>query len=378
MKFIIKKKVIEHQIDRMQTAILTYNNSPLSSFFIKLTRGGLFIISTNSELSYNAFIKKENLIEIQDVGFCLIDGFFLRDVVKKSDSELNFELKGTELIVFWENAIFSKTIRDPSFFPEIDFEQKGVKLIVNAKNFKKAIKNTAFATTNNPSQPILSAINIKAEDGFLYFSATDTTRFASERVQISNKTRINISVSAKNLKDFIPPELDSDIQLNIEPTKISYIYDDLTIQSRIFTIDYKDISNILPKKSEILYSFSIQKREILDLIDKTTIITPGKDNVINLSMSKDTLKGYISQHESGQSNVSTNNVLSFKINSMFANDSRFDPDFVEVNINYRYLKDAISVFDKIIEIHINEKMTKMLVVSPERPEIYQLIGLVLI
>ncbi|WP_236681780.1 DNA polymerase III subunit beta [Mesomycoplasma flocculare] len=362
----------------MQTAILTYNNSPLSSFFIKLTRGGLFIISTNSELSYNAFIKKENLIEIQDVGFCLIDGFFLRDVVKKSDSELNFELKGTELIVFWENAIFSKTIRDPSFFPEIDFEQKGVKLIVNAKNFKKAIKNTAFATTNNPSQPILSAINIKAEDGFLYFSATDTTRFASERVQISNKTRINISVSAKNLKDFIPPELDSDIQLNIEPTKISYIYDDLTIQSRIFTIDYKDISNILPKKSEILYSFSIQKREILDLIDKTTIITPGKDNVINLSMSKDTLKGYISQHESGQSNVSTNNVLSFKINSMFANDSRFDPDFVEVNINYRYLKDAISVFDKIIEIHINEKMTKMLVVSPERPEIYQLIGLVLI
>ncbi|ATP59363.1 DNA polymerase III subunit beta [Mesomycoplasma dispar] len=378
MKFSIKKSVIEQQIERMQVAILSHNNSPLSSFFMKLTRAGLFIISTNSELSYKVFISKDDLIEVENVGICLIDGFFLRDVIKKSDSEINFEIKGTELIVSWEGAVFSKTLRDISIFPELDFEQKGIKLIVNAKNFKKAVKNTAFATTSNPSQPILSAINLSSADGFLHFSATDTTRFATEKIEIFNKSRINISISAKNLKDFIPPELDTDIELNIEPTKISYVYDNLTIQSNIFTIDYKDISNIIPKENEILYSFLINKRDILDLIDKTTIITPGKDNVINLSMSKNALKGYISQYESGQSNVLTKNVIDFKMNPIFANDSKFDPNFVEVNVNYRYLKDAISVFEKVIEIHINDKKTKMLVVSPDKPEIRQLIGLILI
>lgn len=83
MKFSIKKSVIEQQIERMQVAILSHNNSPLSSFFMKLTRAGLFIISTNSELSYKVFISKDNLIEVENVGICLIDGFFLRDVIKK-------------------------------------------------------------------------------------------------------------------------------------------------------------------------------------------------------------------------------------------------------------------------------------------------------
>ncbi|MXR10078.1 DNA polymerase III subunit beta [Mesomycoplasma hyopneumoniae] len=378
MKFTIEKKIIEWQIERMQSAILNNINSPLSSFFLKLTRSGLFIISTNSELSYKVFINKKDLIEIYDVGSCLIDGVFLRDVIRKSDKQLSFHLIGSELKVFWEDALFSKTTRDSSFFPEINFEQKGIKLTVNAKNFKRAIKNTAFATTNNPSQPILSAINLRSEAGFLHFSATDTSRFASEKIEISNKSRINISVSAKNLKDFIPPELDKDIELNIESSKISYIYDNLTIQSRIFTIEYKDISNILPKDSEILYSLTINKRDILDLIDKTTIITPGKDNVINLSMSKKALKGYISQYDSGQSNVQTKNVLDFRFNPRFASDFRFDPELAQVNINYRYLKDAISVFDKVIDIHINEKMNKMLIVSPEKPEICQLVGLVLV
>ncbi|MEG7280128.1 DNA polymerase III subunit beta [Mesomycoplasma ovipneumoniae str. Black Butte] len=378
MKFRIKKNIIEKQIERMQVAILSHNNSPLSSFFMKLTRGGLFIISTNSELSYKVFIEKENLIEIIDVGFCLIDGFFLRDVIKKCDSEISFELKGNELIVSWEEASFTKSLINANFFPEIDFDQKGIKLIVNAKNFKKAVKNTAFATTNNPSQPVLSAINLSSDSGYLFFSATDTTRFASEKIEIFNQSRINISVNAKNLKDFIPPELDSDIELNIEPTKISYIYDNLTIQSRILTIDYKDISNVLPKKDEILYFFSIKKREIIDLIDKTTIISPGKDNVINLTMSKTELKGFISRQDSGQSNVSTKNVIDFKMNANFANSGEYDPEFVEINVNYRYLKDAISVFDNIIEIYINDKKTKMLIKSPERPETSQLIGLILV
>ncbi|MHA0333441.1 DNA polymerase III subunit beta family protein, partial [Mesomycoplasma ovipneumoniae] len=279
----------------------------------------------------------------------------LRDVIKKCDSEISFELKGNELIVSWEEASFTKNLINASFFPEIDFDQKGIKLIVNAKNFKKAVKNTAFATTNNPSQPVLSAINLSSDSGYLFFSATDTTRFASEKIEIFNQSKINISVNAKNLKDFIPPELDSDIELNIEPTKISYIYDNLTIQSRILTIDYKDISNVLPKKDEILYFFSIKKREIIDLIDKTTIISPGKDNVINLTMSKTELKGFISRQDSGQSNVSTKNVIDFKMNPNFANFGEYDPEFVEINVNYRYLKDAISVFDNIIEIYINDK-----------------------
>lgn len=303
---------------------------------------------------------------------------FLRDVIKKCDSEISFELKGNELIVSWEEASFTKSLINASFFPEIDFDQKGIKLIVNAKNFKKAVKNTAFATTNNPSQPVLSAINLSSDSGYLFFSATDTTRFASEKIEIFNQSKINISVNAKNLKDFIPPELDSDIELNIEPTKISYIYDNLTIQSRILTIDYKDISNVLPKKDEILYFFSIKKREIIDLIDKTTIISPGKDNVINLTMSKTELKGFISRQDSGQSNVSTKNVIDFKMNPNFANFDEYDPEFVEINVNYRYLKDAISVFDNVIEIYINEKKTKMLIKSPERPETSQLIGLILV
>ncbi|MBG0730518.1 DNA polymerase III subunit beta [Mycoplasma sp. 'Moose RK'] len=378
MKFTIAKNVIERQIERMQTAILNHNNSPLSSFFMKLTRGGLFIISTNSELSYKVFITIDEIIEINEVGICLIDGFFLRDVIRKSESKITFEIKGNELIVSWENAVFSKGLRDYSIFPEINFEQTGTKLKINTKDFKKAVKNTAFATTNNPSQPVLAAINLSSADNFLFFSATDTNRFASEKIKFYDFAQINISVNAKNLKDFIPPELDQDIELNVDETKISYIYEGLTIQSKILSVPYKDISNILPKSNEILYTFSINKREIIELIDKATIITPGKDNVINLLMSKKYLKAVISHHESGKSNVLTTKVIDFQINPEFANSNDFSSDQAEININYRYLKDAISVFDNEICIQINTKMTKIVVSSKEKPETRQLVGLILI
>ncbi|WP_434336922.1 DNA polymerase III subunit beta [Mesomycoplasma conjunctivae] len=364
MKFKIKKEIFEKEIERTSNGIFVQGNSPLSGYYLKATREGLSIISTNGELSFKSFIDSDK-IDIIEVGICLIDGFFLKNIIKKSENFINFEIKSTEALISWENASFSKVLKDHTIFPGVNFDPIGIKVKVNAKELKKAIKNTHFAASSNVNSPILSSINIKSQDNILIFSATDTNRFASDKISISEPVDIDVSINSENLKNFIPSEVEGEIELFVSENKVNFTYDNLTIQTKVLNVPYKDISNVIPKPESLIYRLKIEKKEILSLIDKATVIAPGKDSAITFHLSKKEITASISKQETGQSKVKSDKVI------------KYSGEDVLINVNFKYLKDAISVFGKDINIFVDERKTRILIISEHEKTITQLVGLVL-
>lgn len=363
MKFTISKNIIEKQIDRCSVGLIPNSNSPFGSFYVLADRNGLTLITTNGELSFKSFISQDKL-EIEEVGFCLLDGVFLKDIVKKSEDKITFKVIENEIEISWKNTKIVKILKDQSIFPEIDFESIGKKVNINIKDFKRAIKNTAFAASPAINNPILSSINLNSQNSLLTLAATDTNRFACETIALDSDVEFNISINAKNLKDFILNEISENIDFYISETKINYTFDGLTIQSRILNMPYKDISTIFPTPEQLKYRLTINKKEILDLIDKATIILPEKNNAISFSLSSSEVKVSISKQESGRSKVRTENIIKY-----YGKDVLF-------YVNYRFLKEAISVFENDVDILIDERTTRLLIISESNKSIKQLVGLV--
>lgn len=363
MKFTISKNIIEKQIDRCSAGFIPNSNSPFGSFYVLADRNGLTLITTNGELSFKSFISQEKL-EVEEVGFCLLDGTFLRDIVKKSEDKITFQVIENEIEISWKNTKIVKVLKDQSIFPEIDFESVGKKVNINIKDFRRAIKNTAFAASPLINNPILSSINLNSQNSSLTLAATDTNRFASETIAIDSDVEFNISINAKNLKEFIVGEISENIDFYISESKINYTFDGLTVQSRILNVPYKDISSIFPTAEQLKYRLTINKKEILDLIDKATIILPEKNNAISFSLSSTEIKVSISKQESGRSKVRTENIIKY-----------YGKDVV-LYVNYRFLKEAISVFENTVDILIDERVTRLFIISESNRSIKQLIGLV--
>lgn len=69
-----------------------------------------------------------------------------------------------------------------------------------------------------------------------------------ETINIENPIELDIAIKNKNLKDFVLEEAKEDIKLFIDDWKISYTFENTTVQSVLFKETYKDIRSVFPKK----------------------------------------------------------------------------------------------------------------------------------
>lgn len=71
----------------------------------------------------------------------------------------------------------------------------------------------------------------KTRDNYLEISASDRIRIAMETINIENPIELDIAIKNKNLKDFVLEEAKEDIKLFIDDWKISYTFENTTVQS---------------------------------------------------------------------------------------------------------------------------------------------------
>ncbi|QJB70917.1 DNA polymerase III subunit beta [Mycoplasma sp. 1654_15] len=372
MKFIIEKNKIEKFVDRNLMAVSNSSGySALGGLLFELNREGLLIISTDQELSIKSFIDYSEFIEINSLGRILVNAHMLKNILKKLKNNISFEVVENNLFLRSGLDEFSLKLNDVNEFPEIDFRNQGDKLTIQANHLREAIKNTIFAcyqskeTAREKNSYILySCLNLRARDGYLDVIASDRIRIAFETVPIEKFIDLNIAVKNKNLKDFILEEIKEEIDIYVTNSKISYTYDNTTIQAVLFVEEYKNLKSVFPKSEELEHYFQIEKKELLEITSKATIIsTSEKNNSIIFNVSKQELSVKFNEDEKGNSTIKTKNFS-------------YQGDGFVFKVNYKYLKDAISVFEDKINFFISKNKTKLLINSQSNKNNKQIIGLI--
>lgn len=288
MKLKIKKEIIEDAINKVSKAISTKNLVPaLSGIKFDLTKEGLTLTASDNDITIQTFISSKNNMTIEDEGSIIIQGRYISDIVRKlPDEYINIEvIDELKIMIYTENSEFNLNGINKSEYPTISLEESKTPVLLKNSIFKDIVNQTAFASSNDESRPVLTGINFKLSDNILECNSTDSYRLSRKVVELVDKVKenYNIVIPSKNLLEFIKIINDDDenIEMHIFNNKILLKYQHILFQSRLINGTYPNTSNLLPEESLLKITTSITN--LYNVIDRASILTSDKEkNIVTL------------------------------------------------------------------------------------------------
>ena len=296
MKIKIKKDILLENLNKVSKAISTKNLIPiLSGIKFDLSTNGLTLTASDNDITIQSFIPvdKDNMV-IEKEGSIIIQGKYILDIVRKLPEEyINIEvIDELKILICSTNSEFNLNGISQKEYPNISLENSKNLVKIKSNEFKSLVNQTAFATSNDESRPILTGINIKVIGDILECSATDSYRLAKKEIRLSTSSAesYNIIIPGKNVIEFtrIMDDSDSELEIHIFNNKVLFKQENLLFQSRLISGNYPNIDNLIPSDSFLKIRANLS--DLYDVIDRASILTSDKEkNIVTLSTNKDTL-----------------------------------------------------------------------------------------
>lgn len=306
MKLKMKKDVLAEGLNKVSKAISTKNLVPvLSGIKFDLTNEGLTLTASDNDITIQTFIEAKDNMEIQSEGSIIIQGKYVLDIVRKlPDEYINIEVvDDLKILIYTENSEFNLNGINKSEYPTINLEKS--KNPVRLKNtlFKEIVNQTAFASSNDESRPILTGINFKINGNLLECNSTDSYRLARKLITMDKaiEDNYNIVIPSKNLVEFTRIIGDNEelVDLHIFSNKILFQYGNLLFQSRLINGTYPNTSNLMPEES--LLSITTSITELYNVIDRASILSSDKEkNVVTIETEENRLMVKSTSQELGR------------------------------------------------------------------------------
>lgn len=292
MKFTINKNELSEGLGVVSHAVSS--NSPQASLRgIKIIakEDTLTLTGSDSDISITKKITKNdsNNLTITEEGSILIESKYLLDIVKKIDSDnVDVEVIDGALTRFSGNsAVFKINGMNPEDYPRIDFSTPENKIELDSSLLTEMIEETAFATSNKETRPVLTGVNFKLDNKVMTITGTDSYRLAKKVVNLESDVNFNITIPAKSLNEVKTTMLSSSktVTLAQNDKKVQFINEEMVLQSRLLDGGYPDTDRLIP--SEFGYTLKINKQDLIQAIDRTTFIKNDNMTINKLQCSSE-------------------------------------------------------------------------------------------
>ena len=359
MKLKIDKESFKKHLGNISKGIVSY--SPLfalKGILIEATKSNLVMVSSDGLLSFKEEIPNNQGIIIEEPGRVLVPGKTFKEVVERMEKTIAISTDGSKMILVSEATRTEINLLVVEEYPRISFEPFGKDLVVGADVLKNMVRNVAFAAATEDKRVVLNGVNIKAKDGGLVLTATDTFRLSSERVAIDSQVDFDITVMSKKIKDFLPAEATGTIKINVDENKIISKIGQTTIMSRVIDGVYPQLEKLVA--NEFSSTIQVEVRDLEKNIDRVILVAESGKGVIQLDCNKTELSLESKKSELG---ASLSRVESFELKG--------DP--VKIAFDYSFLREAITKFTGKVEIAFNGPQKPFIIRGDSNRNLTQLI-----
>ena len=347
MKLTIKKDILLEALNKVSKAISTKNLIPvLAGIKFELTKKKLILTASDNDITIQTFINcNSEDVKVEDEGNIIIQGKYILDIVRKLQDEfINIEvIDELKIIIYTQNSEFNLNGISESEYPSINLEESKKKIDVKSNVFKELVNQTAFASSNEETKPVLTGLNFNIVGDVLECNSTDSYRLARKIIKLDKNIdeNYNIVIPSHNIVEFSRLIYDDDsiVEIHIFNNKILFKYNNLLFQSRLINGTYPNTSNLMPTEANLIITADLN--EFYSVIDRASILTSDKDkNIVTLETEGDTLILKSSSLEIGRveekMKVKKSNKddirISFSAKYMMEALKSFNSD--EININY--------------------------------------------
>ena len=366
MNFKISKKEFLDSLTLSSRAISSTTPLPsLSGIKIEVTENSLILISSDSNISIKTAINNNdtNTLKINDSGEIVIDAKNLLEIVRRIDTDfINFEIiDGTLVRIYGGNSEFKVNGMRANDYPNINFNvncENPFKL--NTQTFIDLVNQTSFACSDKETRPVLTGVNFKASDNKLIVNATDSYRLACKTIELNQDQNFNITIPSKYLNEIVHSIFnEEEITIAIDNQKISFIFGNTIIDTRLLDDAFPDTSRLVPETfSQLL---TISSKELIHAIDRNSFIKSDGKSIVKLNINSEKIE--ITAANQLSSSFETINVL------------KYEGDPLEISCSGKYLIDAIKAINsEEIIIKFSGELKPMIITEKENSNLIQLIS----
>ena len=369
MKLTIKKDLLLNALNKVSKAISTKNLIPvLAGIKFELKKKKLTLTASDNDITIQTMIESTNEedFKVEQEGSIIIQGKYILDIVRKlPDKYINIEVVDElKILIYTENSEFNLNGISESEYPNIGLEESKKKVHIKASVFKDIVNQTAFASSNEESKPVLTGINFNIVGDVLECNSTDSYRLARKVVKLdsASEENYNIVIPSHNILEFsrIIDEEDGDIELHIFNNKILFKTCNLKFESRLINGTYPNTSNLLPDDSYLVVSTNLNA--FYDVIDRVSILTSDKEkNIVTLETNGDMLILKSSSVEIG------------RVEEKMPITKNNNED-IKISFSAKYMMEALKSFStETVDIHFVGEIKPILIKSSEDETLTQLV-----
>ena len=368
MKFTIKKELLLDALNKVSKAISTKNLIPvLAGIKFELKRGVLTLTASDNDITIQTSIESNNDdFKIESEGSIIIQGKYILDIVRKlPDKYINIEVVDElKILIYTDKSEFNLNGISEKEYPNIGLEESKKKIVLKSGIFKDIVSQTAFASSNEESKPILTGINFNVVGDILECNSTDSYRLARKVIKLDKESEenYNIVIPSHNIVEFtrIIGSDEKNVELHIFGNKILFKTGNLKFESRLINGTYPNTSNLLPDESLLVISTNLN--EFYSVIDRVSILTSDKEkNIVTLETQGNTLILKSSSAEIGRVEEK------MEINKNNSED-------IKISFSAKYMMEALKSFSTdTVDLHFVGEIKPILIKSSEDETLTQLV-----
>ncbi|MFA7385147.1 MAG: DNA polymerase III subunit beta [Bacilli bacterium] len=263
----------------------------LNNLKIELNETGLFITGSNNDLTVQTMVPYnrdgKEIIRNYKEGATLINAKIITEIARRIDSlEITIDVIDSTIAIISDNrSEFKLNCIRAEEYPEVELRGSGTSLVFQNIEFTTLVNQTAFAASQKEQRPILTALNLEAGGGKLVATATDSARMARKTIDIDPGISFVTNIPAKMMVEVVHlAENAPTIELIVSDKKAIFSFGLTTIATRLLSGEYPNTKNIVPKA--LLYVLEVNAQDTIKAINRASLLSIERENVVNLSMSK--------------------------------------------------------------------------------------------
>ena len=368
MRFIIKRDELLKAINIANRAVNSKSSAVpvLANLKFDLDERGLSITGSNYELTIKTTIPYERdgveVIRNYQEGSTLVNSKIISDMARKIDTEeISFEVIDSTIAVITAGKIkYNLNCIKADEYPDVDLEPTGVQINLTHIEFSSLVSQTAFAASLKEQRPILTAINLEANDGVLTATATDSARLARKQLPISTDLQFSANVPAKMMVeiDHLLEGAES-LKISLSEKKALFSFANTVIATRLIAGEYPNTKNIVPRVTN--YSLQVNASDLLKAIDRVNILSIDRENVVDFYLDEDQIE--ISA-KSTQVGSASEKIENFK----------FEGSNLQISFNSEFVSSAIKALNSedVTFLFVGE-MKPFVIKNPEDESTIQIV-----
>ena len=369
MKFTIKKELLLDALSKVSKAISTKNLIPvLAGIKFELKKKKLVLTASDNDITIQTIIDAENDedFKIDTEGSIIIQGKYILDIVRKlPDEYINLEvIDELKILIYTENREFTLNGISESEYPNIGLEESKKKIYIQSGVLKNIVYQTAFASSNEESKPVLTGINFNIVGDVLECNSTDSYRLARKVIKLekSSEENYNIVIPSHNIIEFtkIINEDNENVEMHIFSNKILFKTGNLKFESRLINGTYPNTSNLLPEDSIMIIHTNLN--DFYNVIDRVSILTSDKEkNIVTLETNGNTMILKSSSVEIG------------RVEEKMIVEKNNNED-IKISFSAKYMMEALKSFStESVDLYFVGEIKPILVKSIEDDSLTQLV-----